>query len=412
MSQEVSIELENDLHPARVAGIAFVAVLFSHFIVDALASTVPSTLGLLEARMGLSAKQSAWLLGLGALCSGLAQPACALVSDRRESRMLGVVGIALGALGIGSLGLADGIVSLALIYALGMIGIGMYHPVGAATIGYLHRHKRSFAVSMFFVSGMLGGTMGSLVWPRLLSQPYGFRILPLVISPVVVLVVVLHRSFSRLAPNGHAVNGTTEQNIVVANWREVGLLYLSASLRFSVNLALIYLYVRWAQGEIAASNTTATRAEIAKTAAPMVGDLNAATIFGMALGGLLAGLLVRAGKEKWPMVLVPMVFAPVVVAFPHVPLSVGYLLATLAGIGFASMIPVTIALAQHALPHRTNLASSLMMGGAWATSMIGPRLAEISMSRWGLTTTFHLTAAVLVASGLVCLLLPSNDSND
>jgi hypothetical protein len=68
---------------------------------------------------------------------------------------------------------------------------------------------------------------------------------------------------------------------------------------------------------------------------------------------------------------------------------------------------VTIALAQRLLPHRANLASSLMMGGAWTVSMVGPRLAEFGVTRWGLSTTFLLTACGLVLSGIVSLPLPN-----
>ena len=108
--------------------------------------------------------------------------------------------------------------------------------------------------------------------------------------------------------------------------------------------------------------------------------------------------------------LVPIAFAQVIALFPYAPLSWSYLLAVLAGIGFAAMIPITIALAQQLLPHRANLASSLMMGGAWAVAMLGPTLAEIGVSRWGVNTTFLLTAGCLVVSGIVCLPLPQRVS--
>ncbi|MCH8840554.1 MAG: MFS transporter, partial [Planctomycetes bacterium] len=191
MSQESSLALEKDLAPARIVGTAFVVVLLGHAVVDALAALVPATLGLLEVRVGMTAQQSAWLLGLGPLCSGLAQPICAVVSDRRNTRLLGVVGVALGALGIGTLGLAADVTSLALIYALGMIGIGMFHPVGATTIGYLRSHNRNTAVSLFFVAGMIGGVSGALLWPRVLSMPQGFRYLPLAILPAAALTALM-----------------------------------------------------------------------------------------------------------------------------------------------------------------------------------------------------------------------------
>jgi MFS family permease len=100
---------------------------------------------------------------------------------------------------------------------------------------------------------------------------------------------------------------------------------------------------------------------------------------------------------------VPIVFSPVVALFPLMPIWGSYLLAVLAGIGFSSMIPISVAMAQHLLPHRANFASSLMMGGAWTVATIGPRCAEFGVTHWGLNITFLLTAGVLAVSGLVCV---------
>ena len=133
-------------------------------------------------------------------------------------------------------------------------------------------------------------------------------------------------------------------------------------------------------------------------------------ILGMALGGLLGGMLVAPGREKWPLVFVPICFTPIVALFPHVAIQASYPLAMLAGMGFASMIPVTVALAQHLIPHRANLASSLMMGGAWMVSAIGPRLAEFGVAHYGIETTFLVTALILAASGIVCLFFREHPS--
>lgn len=403
MSQDISLEMESSAQPSRTLGLAFGAVLAAHVAVDALGALVPSTLGLIEARLRMSTHQSAWLFGIGPLCSGLAQPICALVSDRWATRQLGVVGVALGALGIGALGFANDFVALALVYFIGVVGIGMFHPVGAATIGHLWSDRRTAAVSWFFVVGMLGGVLGSLAWPRILSLPNGFRILPLLVTPVIVLAFVLQRSFASLAPLPAPRPKHAEDAHPPIRWGLVAILYVAAALRFCVNTALAYLFLRWVQNGVATQHPDWTIDQIAQSAAPHVGNLNAALLVGMAAGGLSAGVLIRPGKEKWPTVLVPLGFAPVIALFPYLPISAGYLLAIAAGIGFAAVIPVTIAQAQHLMPGRTNLASSLMMGGAWAIAMLGPTCAEYGVNHFGLPTTFLATAATLALAGLVCL---------
>lgn len=403
MSQEIAIERDVALQPARAASVAFVAILAAHVAVDALAALVPSTLGLLEARLHLTAKQTAWLLGVGPLCSGLAQPVCALLSDRFSTRHWGVWGVVLGVLGIGMLGFASSFWGLIAVYALAAIGIGMFHPIGAATIGHLWQTRRTSAISVFFVAGMVGGVMGAMAWPRVLKLPMGFQLLPLLVAPMLVLAVSLHRGFAGLKPlHGHAT-GLSTTSSPNTPWTMVAVLYVAAVLRFCVNMALTYLFVRWVQMHVAAQHTDWGMEAVARASATRVGNLNASMLVGMAIGGMSAGILIRPGKEKWPMVWVPLVFAPMIALFPFLPLEAGYLLAIAAGVGFAAMIPVTIALAQQLMPRQTNLASSLMMGGAWTVAILGPICAEFGVARYGLQTTFLATAATLALAGLVCL---------
>ncbi|QKK09837.1 MAG: hypothetical protein HND58_17880 [Planctomycetota bacterium] len=70
-------------------------------------------------------------------------------------------------------------------------------------------------------------------------------------------------------------------------------------------------------------------------------------------------------------------------------------------------MPVTIALAQRLLPHRTALASGLMLGGAWGIAAIGPPIAQLLINTLGLTPAFAITAALLAVAGLMSLALPS-----
>jgi MFS transporter, FSR family, fosmidomycin resistance protein len=392
--------------PDQTIGALLVLILACHIMVDMMAALLPSTLGLLEARLSLPPAQSAWLLGFGSLCSGLVQPVCAFLSDRFATRRLGVMGVLLTAIGIGSLGLAGGIASLVAVYAMGMIGVGMFHPFGAATVGSLRQHSRTSAMSIFFVAGMLGGVVGAFFWPRLLATSIGFELLPLAIVPVLFLVILLRRQLRGIAPPRAAVARADDDPAARIEWAQVALLFVASALRFCVNMALVYLYVRWAEEWVLAARPGLDGHQAATAAAPLVGNFNAATLLGMASGGLLAGLFVRSGREKWPLVLVPISFAPLICLLPHAPLELGYLLAVAAGIGFAAMIPVTIALAQQLMPGHTNLASGLMMGGAWSIAMAGPRCAEYGVAHLGLEATFVATAAALALAGILCLPLP------
>lgn len=223
------------------------------------------------------------------------------------------------------------------------------------------------------------------------------------------MAFVLHRTIGAVPHRHHAhAEVRFEPRELRTRWVAVAFLYVGNALRFIVNVALIYLVVRFAESVTAAAYPAMSRAEIAESAAPIAGNLQALMMVGMAIGGLTAGLLVRAGREKWPIVLIPMLIAPCVALLPRASLGQAYALAVAAGIGFAALIPVTIGLAQRLLPHRTMLASGLMLGGAWALAISGPRLAEWCLDETnglglGLPDTFGLAAILLAVSGLVGL---------
>ncbi len=380
------------------------SLLAAHVAVDWYAAMVPSILGLLEVHCHLRPSQTAWLFGIGSLSSGLSQPLCAWLSDRYDWRGFGGLGVMLAAVFICLIGAATNFGTLLPIYVVGMFGVGMFHPIAAASMGALCERRQSMNLSLFFIFGMAGGVLGATFTPRLIAWTGGFSVLALGIVPGLILAWLLHRTI-RCLPHRHPSHRMVSflRSEIKARWTLVGLLYVASVLRFAVNLAAVYLYVRWVQNFVRAEHAGWTPSEIANFAAPIVGNLNACLILGMALGGMGSGFFIRQGQERWPLVLCPVVFAPAVFLFPHANLAGSYVLSILIGIGFAAMIPVSIGLGQRLLPHRTSLASSFMMGGAWAVAMLGPRLAEFGIQHMGIATTFYWAGAVLCLAGLVLL---------
>ena len=229
--------------------------------------------------------------------------------------------------------------------------------------------------------------------------------------PALVLAGALHLMIRRVPHRHHQHHLIRfEDGEVAKRWWMITVLYIASSLRFTVNMALVYLIVRWAEAHAAINFPTYQADQIAAQGGKIAATTNALLIAGMATGGLIGGVLVRNGREKWPQVLIPLIFAPLIALFGKASLGLGYVLAVCAGVAFAAMIPVTLSLAQRLLPHRTSLASAIMLGGAWMVAAAGPLLAEYCLGtlNLGLSRTFGLTAVLLVASGIVCLLLDGN----
>ena len=401
-----------DRRETRQRRVGIAAILASHAMLDAYAMAVPASLVLLESRCGLSVTESAWLLGAGPLFSGLSQPICAWISDRTNSRLFTGLGLAATVVCVCLMGHAQGFLPLLLLYMPAMIFAGSYHPVSAACIGELGGHRRSLAASAFFVADMIGGSFGSYWGPRFLTRPNAFELLPYLMVPGILLAGFAFRavaSFAHRRPTLPTIGDDDGQNAELsARYWMVAVLFISAAIRFTVNLSLIFLATRLVQSQVAAAHLDWTAEQIALEAAPRSGTLVSCLIAGMGVGGLLTGWLVRAGREKWPLVGVPIMFAPAIWIWPQLSASWQPFVAVAAGVGFAANVPVGMAVAQRLLPHRTGLASGLMLGGAWSLSLVGPQVSQWGIEAWGIAPTYQAVAIALVLSGIVNLCLRSS----
>ncbi len=390
------------------------AVCVSHAVVDLFSALVVPILSVLEGRLNLDAKQGAFLIGAGSLCSGAIQPLVAWLSDRYDTRLLGTIGFAFAVLAVGCVGFARDYTDLLILQLVGTAGIGAFHPVSAAAVGHLSGRRRSPGVAMFFTAGMAGGITGFWGAPwfvHTFGVPAYAWLIPGGLLCVVLLAWATHGVTHRhhAARDLHAALPAAERR---SRWLAIGVLYAGNALRFTANMALVYLLVRWAEEQVLTrAGASGLDAAMRSAASQINGPLQAGMAIGMGVSGLAAGLA-RTHHETMLLVTVPVLGAVAAALFPHAGHSAAYLLAALAGVGYAGVIPITIALAQRLLPHRTGLASGLMMGGAWAVAAAGPPLAQWIASpeglNLGLVGAFYAVAGLLLVSGLLGLALPGS----
>ena len=377
-----------------------IAILLGHFIVDTYSSIVGPLIGVIENEYGMLPQWAALLLGLGSIVSGMSQPIFAWISDKTGSRSFGAIGIVLAALGIGLIGYSINIQMVFLMFSAGMIGVGMFHPIATARIGAIAGDQRGFALSLFFVFGMAGFFVGSLSGPNLVASTNTLTSLAYFIIPGFLIATFFQATVNR------EMYGAAKSKIIEPHqlgdydWISIIMLYLSAVFRFFVNMALIYLLVRWVEHHVATLHPELSDKEIASLAAPIAGNANASMFLGQGIGGLLAGALIRHRHEKWPLILTPLTFAPFVYLISVCdPNWQGYACCFLAGTGFAAMTPITISVGQQLMPSHTRVASGLMLGGAWVFASLGPSVSQIILQQSGLKTAFLVTAGVLTLAG-------------
>lgn len=399
----------------------------AHLVIDLISFVVVPLMTVIKGHAQMTDAQGALLLGVGALSSGLVQPIVAVLSDRHDTRVIATIGMVVAGVCVGLVGFADRFELLLPLQILATAGIGAFHPVAAAAVGQAASivSTRTRGVALFFAAGMVGGVLGNVFSPQFVrvmgggDSRAGLAALMYIIPPALIMAGFLawaihgvpHRG--RSAAMDHAALSSRERS---ERWGSVGLLYLGNVLRFTVDMMLIHLIIPWTEfkarlgaGVDPASPLTAImRAD----ASQMSGPMQAAKQVGMGVGGLVLGMYLSRRHERAMLVAVPIVGAVFLLLMPHTGEwtklgDVGGLaalgLCVLAGTGCAGVMPMTISLAQRLLPHRTSLASGLMMGGAWAIAAIGPSLAQMLLRNFGFGWTFAVAAVLLVISGLLAI---------
>lgn len=399
-----------------------------HAVCDYFSFVAVSLLPLLSTHLDLTTAQKASLLGLGSIASGLIQPVVAWLSDRWDTRVLSTIGLGVAVVCVSSVGRAESYLQLMVLHGLGAMGVGAFHPPAAAAVGRMSGARRSLGMAVFFLAGMIGGIGGNLTAPRLVEWAAaagpgrpdyhaGLHALSWLLLPgaaaCAMLAWAIHKTPHRHhgADDHHASLSPVERR---RRWAAVAVLYASNVLRFTVNMALVYLFVEWSEARVLErTGASALTNALGADASRLNGPLQAAMQVGMGGVGLVMGFVLSPRLEKAAFVAIPIAgavviaLAPSLGALPESLIDAGAVaVSALAGVGFGCMIPASMSTAQRLLPHRTSLASGMMLGGAWAFAFVGPRMAEWVQTAVSLDAAFYTTAATLAAAGTVSLALP------
>lgn len=390
----------------------------AHTVVDFFSFIIIPLMTVLKGKIDLTDREAAMLIWAGGLTSGLIQPLVAWLSDRFDTRWLGTVGVLVAVVAVGLVGYAETFTSLMALTILSAGGIGAFHPVAAAAMGHLSGPHRSFGLSVFYCAGMVGGVAGNFLSPWYVKQAGngvavdGLPALVWLIVPGVIWVIFLAWAIHGVAhrqQDAHASHAALSAVERRRRWRAVGQLYLANVLRFGVDASIVAIIIRWTESVALVKMSTTVLTEPARTYAAQVnGPMQAAKQIGMGFGSLAIGWWVRRGglRERRAMIFMPLIAAATIPLIPHSSVWVGFTLMTIAGFGYGSMVAPTIAMAQRLLPHRTGLASGLMMGGAWAVGAGLAPVADAMVDRFGLSTTFLAIGGICVLSSLLAAAIP------
>src|SRR5262249_12647733 len=151
----------------------------AHFALDSYSSYLFQLLPLLAIKLRLTPAQAGLVPPMLTVASSLMQPVYGIISDRYLKRSMVVFGPLIAAVFLSRLGTADSLPGLIALVILGGVGVGMFHPQGAALVWRAascagRERRQGMMWWVFSWGGTVGFALGRL-WGALAVTRYGFE---------------------------------------------------------------------------------------------------------------------------------------------------------------------------------------------------------------------------------------------
>lgn len=376
--------------------VALVFLGLGHFISDSYSSTIYPLLPLLAGKLALTQGQVFWLAPLLNITSSIMQPIYGFLADRYTRRAFAVAGPAITGFFVSMIGTADSYWMLVCLLVCGGIGIGSFHPQGAALAARANQDHRRVAVSVFSSSGTLGFALGPIIIASVvgavgLSKTYYMVLFGFVASFLLARYVPTPDEHD---PK-HSHNGDRLKELAVALravWRPMVILYL-----ITVSRSALYIVINNYMPFVLAGRGYGLRA---------TGAVLTSYLLAGAIGGIVGGIVAdRSGGQL--ITVASGILAPPLLAVAFLssgPLSIALLV--IGGFGLMSVMSVNIASAQELAPRETSTVSALMMGLAWGIGSLAPAALEPLTQPIGFGGVLALLTAFPFLTSLLALCLP------
>jgi FSR family fosmidomycin resistance protein-like MFS transporter len=284
---------------------------------------------------------------------------------------------------------------LGLLLTTAGLGIAAYHPEAAALAGSCAPEHRSRAMSIFTMGGFLGQATGPIYSGNLVDA-YGLSGMTWTILAGLAIAALL-------TPLGR---GTIQRQAKSAA-RTVPLRELMRGQVGSLSLVLVIGSLRI----IAAGGVPLLVGYLLEqrgASAGETGQVQAAFMLGIGLGGLACATLVRHHHERVILWLCPLIVVPVLLAIPRlagIPLAVGV---CLSGLLLGISLPVLISYGQQLMPGSQRVASSITMGVSWGLGGAFVSLILLACQYAGrYEPAFVIFAIATTLSSILCIWLPA-----
>ncbi len=331
---------------------------------------------------------------VGSLATACVQPTVGAHGDTRSgrARWLLPAGLALAAVGVGTVGLTPSFPLTLLAVVVCSVGVAAYHPEGARWARFAAGDNVTADMSVFSVGGTLGYALGT---PLVLAVvvPLGLRGTPLMMLVPVAAAVAVTVVLARFHARAGAAGGLRPIAALDSEWRPFALLLAQYCLAAGVSTGLLTYMPLFVQRVRGASPGPS---------AVVVGVLLGAEALGTLTGGWAAQRLGRRAVLIWPQ----LALVPLIALLP----SLGFvgIAALVAAVGFClnTNIGIALVLAQEYLPCHMGLATGLTIGFTSGVGGVIVALLGLLGDAAGPAVVIYVVAALPLAVAALAALLP------
>ncbi len=371
----------------------------AHLVLDSYSSFIFPLLPLLAVKLSLKPAQIGVLTPTLMITSSLMQPVYGMISDRYLKRSMAVFGPLIAAVFLSCIGLATSLPMLLALVICGGIGIGSFHPQGAAIVARAAavdgggRHQ-GMVMSVFSSTGTIGYALGPLIIALVVSR-FGLERSWYTLGWGVLMWALMFKYCPPLEQVTRHADAPSLSTALRAAWAPLTLLYFAVVLRSAVSVS-VQTFLPFALQD---SGLTTTQ----------VSWVLAGFLFFGGLGGFFGGALAdRLGARR--VSLASMLLAtPLLLAAFTVEGPPRYALLLAGGTALNLPIPVSVVMAQRLVPGGTSTVSALMMGFAWgAGALLAPVTGALS-ERFGFVQALTMMSVLPLFSALLLWFYPKDE---
>jgi FSR family fosmidomycin resistance protein-like MFS transporter len=371
----------------------------AHCVLDSYSSFLFQLLPLMATKLRLTPAQAGLVPPMLTIASSLMQPVYGVISDRYLKRSMVVFGPLIAAVFLSCLGMADSLPGLIALVILGGVGVGMFHPQGAALVSRAASSDglgrgQGMMMSVFSSSGTVGYALGPLLVAMAVNR-YGLENSWVTAIWGVAFWVVLFRYCPPLEQRGKSEGAPALSDALRAAWVPLTLLYFAVVLRSAVAVSV---QTYW---PFALKSSGMTEMEY--------GSVLAGFLFFGGVGGFFGGLLAdRLGARRISMIAM-LIATPLLLGAFSSRGTLSNVLLMAGGTVLNLPIPISVVMAQRLVPGGASTVSALMMGFAWGAGALMTPIVGAMSEKFGFTRALMIAAVVPLVSAALMWLYPKDE---